>query len=72
MKFPLITCKKHGLGPGYCICIHIAAGAKPFRVIKATEEELGEAVCADCQGKELEVEDLVLWCAGCFAENVKP
>jgi len=68
----LVTCDKHGQGPGYCVCLHVASGAAPTHIMKATEKELGEALCAECQkNKNLTADDLVLWCAGCFADSQK-
>lgn len=64
----LIMCDTHGQSPGYCVCLHVLAGAKAVWIVPATEEELGEALCADCVSKELTADDLQLMCAGHFAE----
>jgi hypothetical protein len=66
----LVTCEKHGQGPGYCICLHVANGAKAVHIDKATENELGCAVCAECddRSRSLTADDFLLYCAGCFAE----
>ena len=69
----LVTCDRHGKGPGYCVCLHVTNGAKVVGFVKATEEELGEALCANCTANKdnLTVDDLVLICAGCYAVEIK-
>lgn len=68
MPNQLITCDKHGRSPGYCVCVHIVHGGAPAaHIVKATEQELGEAVCQRCSQTEPTVDDLVLLCAGCLA-----
>jgi len=70
----LVTCDVHGVGPGYVVCLHVIAGAKIAHLEKATEDELGEAVCKACEdnakeeGRTLDAEDFSLFCAGCLAE----
>lgn len=68
-QFPIVTCGKHGRGPGYCVCLHVADGAKVAHLVPATEKDLGEALCKDCKKRTITADDLVLWCAGCFAES---
>ena len=71
--FPLLECGRHGQSPGYAVCHHIMNGAKAAYIIRATEKELGEALCYICEheskGRTLDVDECNLICAGCFFET---
>ena len=68
----LVTCDKHGKGPGYCVCLHVINGAKVAYFERATEKELGVAVCEDCERREPTADDMALVCAGCYATEIQP
>lgn len=68
-KLQLIGCDRHGEKLlGYAVCQHIPKGAKVAHFEKATRTMIGEAVCAECEKRVLDVDDCVLLCAGCLSE----
>jgi|HubBroStandDraft_1064217.scaffolds.fasta_scaffold00161_36 hypothetical protein len=64
----LVTCSRHGLGPCYAACLHVADGAHIAQFDRATETHIGEAICCECMGRDLTADDCLIICAGCMAE----
>ena len=72
MKFPTVTCERHRgqASTGYAVCHHVARGAVIAHVQNATDDDLGEILCAECvtRAPDLTPDDLILACSQCAAE----
>jgi hypothetical protein len=64
--YPLVRCNDHDLAPGYVVCVHILAG-EPIAHEVEPDDELGEALCAACDGVPITTIDaLRLVCVHCL------
>ena len=64
MAYPFVDCDTHGAQQfGYCVCVHVLAGAAIDHIVEADARELGEVLCAGCHDPGLT--SLRLICARC-------
>ena len=65
--YPFVDCDRHGDGQlGYAMCVHIVdRNASVAHLVEPTTSEIGEALCRACIGRDHDVSDLRLICAGC-------
>lgn len=64
--YPFVDCDDHGRQPGYIVCIHLLNNPRlpVAHVLRATDKETGEILCAACSGRPARAEDLKIVCAG--------
>lgn len=72
-EYPFVACLLHpgASQPGYAVCNHVAdTGTRPFFVIRADSEKLGQILCFECHNNpNLKADQAKLFCADCCKDN---